>query len=241
MIVSIHQPNYLPWTTLIHKIASSDVFVVFDDVQLVRGKSYVIRTQIKTSGGIKWLTVPVKNKSSLMNINQIKINNEINWAEKQCNMIKSNYRNAKYFSNNYEIFESALLKKTEKLIDLNISLIKIILDILEIKTKIVMSSKLNIKSNGTEQIIDILKSLNATQFLSGLGQGSSKYTIGKENLYRKEGIDVIYQKFNTPQYSQLFGEFIPNLSIIDMLFNIGEKKTQEIIYGKINSFKIYEN
>lgn len=241
MIVSIHQPNYLPWTTLIHKIASSDVFVVFDDVQLVRGKSFVIRTQIKTSGGIKWLTVPVKNKSSLLNINQIEINNEINWAEKQCNVIKSNYRNTKYFLNNYELFESALLKKTEKLIDLNVSLIKIILDILEIKTKIVMSSKLNIKSNGTEQIIDILKSLNAKQFLSGLGQGSNKYTIGKEDLYGKEDIDVIYQKFSTPQHSQLFGEFIPNLSIIDMLFNIGKEKTQEIIYAKNNSFKIHEN
>ena len=241
MIVSIHQPNYLPWTTLIHKIASSDIFVVFDDVQLVRGKSFVIRTRIKTIGGIKWLTVPVKNKSSLLNINQIELNNEIDWAKKQCNTIKSNYRNTEYFLNYYELFESALMEKTEKLIQLNVSLLKIILDILEIKTKIVMSSELIIKNNGTEKIIEILKSLNTKQFLSGIGKGSSKYTIGKENLYEREGIDVIYQKFVTPQYSQLFDEFIPDLSIIDMLFNMGKEKTQEIIYAEKNNLKRYEN
>ena len=80
MIVSIHQPNYLPWAGLIHKIALSDLFVIFDDVQLVRGKSFVVRTKIKTSGGAKWITVPVKEKSHMIPINNVKINNDTNYT-----------------------------------------------------------------------------------------------------------------------------------------------------------------
>ena len=66
MIVSIHQPNYLPWMGLIHKILESDIFVVLDDVQLVRGKNFVTRSQIKTSGGPKWITIPVHNKNDFL-------------------------------------------------------------------------------------------------------------------------------------------------------------------------------
>lgn len=238
MIVSIHQPNYLPWTTLINKIALSDVFVVFDDVQLIRGKSYVLRTKIKTIGGSKWITIPVENKSSLLNINQIKINDKVNWREKHCNSLKANYGKSKYFSEFYGLFEEAINMKTNNLLELNVEIIKLILNILKVKTKIILSSELEIKETGTEKILGILKAVNAEKFLSGLGKGSNKYTIGKENMYQKEGIDVIYQKFQTSKYPQLFGEFSSDLSIIDMLFNIGKEKTQEIIMLKKYHHKI---
>ena len=76
MIISIHQPNYIPWIGYFHKIEHSDIFVIFDDVQLPRGKDFVIRNLIKTEGGSKWLRVPVKNQSKMLPINEIEINNE---------------------------------------------------------------------------------------------------------------------------------------------------------------------
>lgn len=216
--------------------------MVFDDAQLVRGKSFVIRTKIKTSGGARWLTIPVKKKSGLLNINQIELNTEIGWREKHCNSIMSNYRKAKYFSNYYKLFEDAIKNETDYLLEFNLSIIKLIMNILKIKTKIIMSSELKVEGRGTEKIVGILKAVGAKKFLTGLGKGSNRYTVGKEDLYRKEGFDVVYQKFSTPRYPQLFGDYIPDLSIIDVLFSIGLKKTQEIIYSyKYLPTKINEN
>jgi len=225
MIVSIHQPNYLPWAGFIHKIAISDIYVVFDDVQLVRGKSFGIRTKIKTESGTKWLTVPVKNKSSLLKINQVEINNEINWNEKHWNSLKHNYAKAPFFSDFGQMIHDVLNKKLEKLVELNVSIIKLILRTLEIKTKVVLSSELNVSDTGTEKIIGIVKKLGSDQYLSGQGEGSKRYVSGKEDVFRKHGINLCIQKFEHPVYSQLHGDFIQNLSICDMIFNIGAEKT----------------
>ena len=84
MIVSIHQPNYLPWLGYFDKIAKSDIFVMFDDVQYPRGKKgfFGNRNQIKTNNGKMWLTVPVLGKSEFKNFNEIEINYN-GWNEKE--------------------------------------------------------------------------------------------------------------------------------------------------------------
>ena len=87
MIVSIHQPNYIPWAGYFHKIANSDVFVIFDDVQFPRGKDWIFRNKIKTESGEKWLSVPVKNKNKFLKINEIEINNDIEWQKKHINAL----------------------------------------------------------------------------------------------------------------------------------------------------------
>ena len=82
MIVSIHQPNYLPWIGFFDKINRSDVFVIFDDVQFPRGKKHFgHRNKIKTNVGDKWLTVPIKNKSDLVPFNKTIINYETDWRQ----------------------------------------------------------------------------------------------------------------------------------------------------------------
>ena len=62
MILSMHQPNLLPWIGYFHKMAQSDVFVLLDVVQVPRGRSYATRTKIKTPDGAKWLTMPTKRR-----------------------------------------------------------------------------------------------------------------------------------------------------------------------------------
>lgn len=229
LIVSIHQPNYLPWSGFFHKIALSDIYVVFDDVQLVRGKSFVIRTKIKTEKGTKWLTVPVKNKSSMLQIAEVKINNELNWKEKHWNSVRHNYAKTLFFSHYQKLFQDILSQKWDNLAEMNISVIKLILKILKIDTKIVRSSNLGIKGSGTDKILDIIESVNANEYLTGEGEGSKKFVLNKEELFSDRGIKLKYQKFKHPVYSQLYGEFVPNLSICDMLFNIGAEKTLQTL------------
>lgn len=101
--------------------------------------------------------------------------------------------------------------------------------ILQVETKIIMESELNIKSSSTQEILDILDTLDAKYYLTGDGSGSKKILVGKENMFSKRNIKIIYQKFNPAPYPQLYGVFIPNLSICDMLFNLGKDETRKII------------
>ena len=92
-----------------------------------------------------------------------------------------------------------------------------------------MESELNINTSSTQEILDILDKLNAKKYLTGDGSGSKKILEGNENKFMEKNIEIIYQKFNPPEYSQLYEEFLPNLSICDMLFNIGSKNTRRIL------------
>jgi len=227
LIVSIHQPNYFPWAGLIHKIALSDLFVIFDDIQLVRGKSFVIRTKIKTSGGAKWITVPVKEKSHMIPIHDVQINNETDWKEEHWNKIFENYKEAAFFQQNSDIFKKIILQKWGKLADLNMELINQIMNILGIKTEIQKSSEFNLNSNGIEKIIDLIKKVGGDEYLAGMGEGTKRYVSNNEKLFDENKINLKYQKFESPTYQQLYGEFIPNLSILDMIFNIGPDQTMK--------------
>lgn len=234
MIVSIHQPNYLPWTGLISKISQSDIFIIFDDIQLPRGKSYILRTKIKTTNGSKWITVPVTNKNEFLEIKRIKINYNTDWQNEHCNKIFENYKELKNFNENFNEIEKIIKQKWEFLYQLNIELIKKILKKLNIKTKILCSSELDIRTVGTKKIIELIKAVNGTEYISGLGKGSERYTLNHEKQFADEDIIVKYHKLPEFQYSQINGNFIPNLSIIDMMFNLGNKQTYEKLkQGKI--------
>lgn len=228
--MSIHQPNYLPWTGLISKISQSDIFIIFDDIQLPRGKSYILRTKIKTTNGSKWITVPITDKSKFLEIKDVKINYRIDWENDHCNRIIENYKKAKYFSENYNNIEKIIKQKWEFLHELNIALIKKILEILNIQTKIVRASELNIDSKGTKKIIDLVKSVGGTEYLSGIGKGSERYTLNNEKQFTDNNIKIKYHSFPQIEYTQINGEFIPNLSIIDMMFNLGGEATLEKLF-----------
>ena len=103
MNVSIHQPNYLPWLGFFNKVAQSDIYVVFDDVQYPMGKDFHNRNQIKTNNGKTWLTIPVVGKSERRKFNEIQIKDN-GWNEKHLNNI-----NTTYMDHGYERLRDMLL------------------------------------------------------------------------------------------------------------------------------------
>jgi hypothetical protein len=210
---------------LIHKIISSDIFIVLDDVQLVRGKNFVTRTQIKTSGGPKWLTIPVNNKNDFLPISQIKINNEINWQEEHWNKIFENYKKTKYFNKYEKCIKKIIFEKKENISKMNTALITQILDILNIKRDIRYSSELNVNGKGLEKIVNLIKMVEADEYVSGQGKGSLRYITGNEQIFKKNEINLQYQEFNHPKYFQIHGDFAENLSILDIIFNLGPEDT----------------
>ena len=230
MIVSVHQPQYIPWIGYFDKIDKSDIFVFLDDVQYKK-REWQNRNRIKTPDGLQWLTVPVKHNDNDP-INRVLIQNESSYINDHILGIELNYKKAKYFNEYKNIIFDAVLKKHEKLSDLNISLIEVIIRILGIEKNVILSSSLNIETMKTDRIIDICKALDADVYLSG--EGARDYL--QPEKFSANNIRLTYQRFSHPVYAQLFGEFLPFASIIDMIFNMGADTLRLI--REANTYKV---
>lgn len=216
MKVSIHQPNYFPYYGYFHKIKNCNIFVFLDNVTF-SNNSYINRNRIKTQKGLTWLTVPVVKTNILKtSIKDISISNISDWATKHWNIIDNSYNKSKYFQIYKNFFRSVYDKKWENLCDLNVYTVQKICEILNIDTNFIRASELNVKGSGSDIILNICKELNADIYFSGI---SGKSYLNELD-FKKNNIQIIYQNFEHPVYPQLFGQFISNLSIIDVIFNI---------------------
>jgi len=217
---TILQPTYLPWIGYFQMIASSDVYVVFDHVQFER-KSWQQRNKIKTANGVTYLTVPVQKSSQQSLISEIKISyDRQDTLENHWKTIELAYKKAPYFEKYKSDFEKIYFKTHILLKDLNIEIIKLVCDILDIKKKIIFSSELNLKDQDlgkNEKVINLCKNQGITYLYDAKGAE----TFLDKSLFKEQGIEINFQEFAHPQYPQLWGEFVPYLSIIDLLFNCG--------------------
>ncbi|MFZ2322559.1 MAG: WbqC family protein [Ignavibacteriaceae bacterium] len=220
MILSVHQPNFIPWLGFFYKLKLSDFFVFLDDVQFSKN-SYINRNKIKTPQGANWLTLPVQSSGKFgQNINDVKITNYDITKRKILSTIKMNYSKTKYFNDYFSEFEDIFNKNEGNLSNLNIDLVLLINRILNINTEIVLSSQLeDIQGDSTERLINICKKMNCSIYFSGFG--GSKYQ--DEDLFVENNIKLRKTDFIHPIYPQLWGEFIPNLSVIDLIFNCGSE------------------
>lgn len=228
--LAIHQPNFLPWIGYFHKMAHVDEFVLFDDVQFPRGKSYGNRVLIKVGEKESWITVPTKKKSELLLFSEIEIDYQQNWSRKMLKTVFLNYKKARHFDNVYPGLENIFELKYEKLFDLNFALIEFCMQKGGMKTDLIISSNIPSNSNidGEEKIMNILRSRAASTYLSGAGAGSRRYL--NEDHFKEEGIELIWQEMKKDySYEQLGNNFIPNLSIIDILFNLGEETNEFLL------------
>ena len=214
--IAIHQPNYIPWLGFFFKMAKADIFVLLDDV-LHSKQSYTNRVNIKTANGIKRLTVPLAKKEIL--IKDIPISDDKKWNKRHIKLIHDSYCKAPYFNNYYSELEKIYEKHWEYLVDFNIENILFIKQKLNIKTEIIKSSDLKLnEEDKNRRNLNICKELGGSIYLSGDG-GGKQYNL--EKMFWEEGLGVEYTNFHHPIYKQLWGEFEPGLSTIDLLFNEG--------------------
>tara|TARA_B100000902_G_scaffold399921_1_gene473646 strand:+ start:1616 stop:2305 length:690 start_codon:yes stop_codon:yes gene_type:complete len=216
MILTAHQPSYLPWLGLISKIMKADLFCYFDCVQYQK-KEYDNRNLIKTNSGILKLSVPVESKNHFKKkINEIKIINK-GWNKKHIKSIKLAYQKSNYFNKYFPELESILINEYEKLTDLNFKLLEFLLRSYQIKIPIVKASDYHFTGVKSLLVLDMCKKLNAKEYIFG-GEGKN---YANTDEFNKNNIKTHFQAFNHPIYNQLHGKFIPNLSSIDLLFNEG--------------------
>lgn len=229
MILTAHQPVYLPWLGLFHKIAISDAFCYFDDVQY-QVKDWNNRNKMKMVGGEAWLTVPVLTKGYRENkIKEIEINNSVDWRKKHWKTIYLNYKKTPFFDKYAPFFEELYKKDWKYLSDLNEYMLKWFLDQLGIKVNYFKASELNFIGSKSELVLDMCKKLKADVYVFGmLGKD-----YAEENLFLKNGVKIYFQDYHHPIYPQTFGEFLPYMSIIDLLFNEGDKSLEVLMSGNI--------
>ena len=233
MIVAIHQPEYLPWLGFFKKMMNVELFVFLDDVQF-RKKGWQNRNRIRINDGTTLLSIPV-HTHSYPKINEVTIDNEKNWSIRHKKSILYNYARAPYFDEIKDFIESIFEKKFQYLVDLNTEIIKFIMNELEIKSKIVFSSELEISKKGSDRVLDICKAIGADHYITGTFWAESNLRVEE---FKKSNIDVEFQKFQHPIYKQIHGEFIPEMSIIDLLFNEGRKEAKKILQNSISSSHI---
>jgi len=226
--VAISQSNYIPWKGYFDLIASADQFVILDCVQFTK-RDWRNRNKIKTPQGLLWLTVPVHSSGLFdQTIKQTKITDS-SWAERHWNSIVMNYRRAPYFRQIAEMMEPIYRRRHAYLSELNREFLDVILRYLEINTIIRDSSEFVLPDERNERLIALCTQLGASEYLSG---PAAKAYID-ETKFNRSGIDVRYMDYSGyVPYEQLWGEFIHEVSIVDLLFNHGKKSHQFMKFCK---------
>jgi len=228
MIVSANQPYYFPYPGFFYKTYFSDVFVILDNVQFPRGTTWTTRNRFKNPQGSLWMTLPVKKKGlGLQKINTVRICHDGRWTKKHLESLRNAYAKAPYVKDHQTFLEELFSTKFEKLIDFNLNIIRYLMKHLQIETKIILLSELEIKEKGNKLLIEICKRLGASQFLAQ--RAARKYFDA--DRFTEAGIRLTDVKPPSPVYPQLWGSFIPNLSALDLVLNCGSKAHDIMISG----------
>lgn len=219
MIVTIHQPEHLPWLGYFHKMRRADVFVLLDNVQY-RKNYFQNRNRILGANGPFWLTVPVQLKGHLQSeIRDIEVDNSQRWAGKYWKSLLLNYGKHPYFRDYAPALESLFNREWNYLWELNLAIIDVFRAALKIETSLLRASELPVSGRSTDLLFGICQNLGATTYLSG----PSGRNYLDETVFLNGGVKVEYHQFSHPVYKQHGRtDFESHLSTIDCLANLGE-------------------
>lgn len=226
--VAIMQPTYLPWCGYFGLMHAVDVFVLLDSVQFAR-RSWQQRNQIKAVNGAQWLSVPVLSKGKRDQlISEVEIDKTDNFALAHRKTIEMSYAKTPFFKAYADQLLPLLDNPSPRLADLTISLILWLKSQLGITTQVLRSSELGGIGAKGELLASLCQELGASSYISPPG---SKDYLDETDAFEKIGVPVKYYEFKHPQYPQPFGDFIPYMSTIDMLFNCGDRSLSLIESG----------
>jgi len=223
--VAIHQINYLPWIGFFSKIASADMYVVLDIATYTRG-SWINRNRIKVPPNrVVYLTIPIARRFKGIPIKDVKLPENKKWSQNHWATIRASYSKAEFFDSYKDFFKKLYLDvqrgRYMRLARLNWDIVDYLFRELDINVEVVWASDLDLSPGlkKTDLLIAILEAVGADVYISGMG--GKNYL--EEHKFNEHGIKLVYHEFKCPRYRQLWGDFVPNLSAIDLLFNEGEK------------------
>lgn len=222
MKIAIMQPYFMPYIGYFQLINSVDKFIIYDNIQYIKG-GWINRNRILSNGNDKIFTVPLKKGSNYLNVVDRFLSDSYEKDKvKILNVIKSTYKKSPYFEEIYELILKCFNSKKNNLFEFVLESIKIINNYLNIKTPIVISSSIEIDHSLKSQnkVISICKNQKGSVYINPIG-GIDLYD---KIVFEQNGIDLKFIKSNLIEYKQFDNQFIPWLSIIDVLmFNSKEQ------------------
>jgi len=218
--VGIMQPYFFPYIGYWQLINAVDKYVVYDDVSFIKG-GWISRNRILLNNQAHMLTIPLINPSSFRRINEISITDNENAKKKILRTISAAYSKAPFYSDIYGMIENLILSCTN-ISELNYKTIVDICELLDIGTEIILSSDLSKDKNlkGQEMVLHINKLFKSDKYINAIG-GKALYS---KDFFAENGVELCFLERKNIEYSQFGSDFVPDLSIIDVLmFNSIDK------------------
>lgn len=216
--VVVSQSMFFPWPGFLEQMALADIFVYYDDVQMIR-KSFTRRVQIKTDAGSRWLTVPLVDFHQGQLIDQILTHPAAEWHQLHLSTLATAYRNAPYRDSMLQLAQGVLEAGGVSLSQLGRSSMHALASYFGVASdcEFIDSRELGIGGRSTQRLRDIVTAVGGTVYLTGFG--ARNYL--EHELFEDAGVDVQYMQYSLTQYPQLHGAFNPYVSALDLVANLG--------------------
>jgi len=231
MRVCILQPSYIPWKGFFDQIRKSDVFVFFDTVQYDK-RGWRNRNKIKTPHGVNWLTIPVHAKGSHAGllIKDVEVQDR-SWAEAHLQTLRHSYRKAPCFDAEFPWIETMLLDAARNhthISKIDAEITETIARYLGITaTRFVFASDLPVDvDDPSRRLMEIVRHLGGDVYLSGPSAKSYLDTA----MFESAGITVEWMSYNYPETPQLYPPFTHEVSILDLILNVGSTEAGSYIW-----------
>jgi hypothetical protein len=230
LLVSVHQPNFMPWLRLLDKILASDVYIAYDTVQYTKSE-YHARQRVRTHTGEPWLSVPLRSvRGRRQLIGQVRLDPGQPFRARHLKTLRLGYSNTPYFAEVYGLVEEVYGRGQERLIDLNLDLIETFCRYLGSQVRIVRASSLPHAGDNTERLVELIRHVAGTVHLT------STYGTGRQYIdwprVLAAGIAVRAQRFDHPRYDQAWPGFVADLAALDMLFCRGPATARTLAAGR---------
>ena len=225
--LAIMQPYFFPYIGYFQLINSVDEFVIYDNIQYTK-KGWINRNRILANGKDQLITLPIKKDSDYLNVIERELSES--WDKdksKIINIIKSSYNKAPYFKETFDLISQCLDNSERNLFKFIYDSIILINKYLEIKTPIVISSTINVNHalKSQDKVLSLCKAQDADVYINSIG-GVELYD---KEVFKQNGIELNFIKSNPIQYKQFNNEFIPWLSIVDVMMFNSKEKIQEYL------------
>jgi len=229
VIVTAHQPAYLPWLGLLHKAALADTFVLVDTVQFERD-SFVNRNRLRCPEGWRWLTVPVLAKGHMTaDMRSLRIAPRP-WARKHRTALQMFYGRAPFFAEHAPFLDDLYQRDWELIVDLCEHTLLYLFRAFDIGARLVRASTLGLSGTKSDLVLDLCRATGARTFVFGaLGRRYAQI-----DAFVAAGIHTVFQDYQHPSYPQAYPGFVPAMNAFDLLMNVGPKSREVMMSGNLS-------
>jgi len=224
MNLVISQPMYFPWVGLLEQINLADIFVHYDDVQHTKG--FYNRVQVKTEHGIRWITIPLRDRHQGQRIDEVRVDHRVDWRRQHYDILRQAYSKAHFRNEMLALVDSVFLKNVETLADISRASVMALSDYfcLSKLTRFMSSSNLQPDARGSRRIHGICVALGAKTYITG--HGARSYL--DHDMFEQSAIRVEYMNYRKVPYPQMHGEFTPYVTALDLVANCGREGAKVI-------------